>query len=111
MTIKVIVSPEEKARIKELAAGGSMSSYVKRRALDLTEPDPTPIMQIIETQATVANRMNEIATNVITDKAIYEAEVIELLDRMTALENITADALKEATHNGNAGQQERQGDA
>lgn len=107
MTIKVIVSPEEKARIKELAAGSSVSSYVKRRALAWIEPNPTPLMKIIETQATVANKLNDIATNIITDKAIYEAEVLELLDRMTELENIT----KEALQNGNAGQQERQGDA
>ena len=111
MTIKVIVSPEEKARIKELAAGSSVSSYVKRRALAWTESDPTPIMSIIETQSTVANKLNDIATNIIADKAIYEAEVIELLDRMTELERITADALKEVNIDGHAWQQERQGDA
>lgn len=107
MVIKVIVSPEEKARIKELAAGSSMSSYVKRCALSWIEPDPAPIMRIAETQSAVANRINEIATSVIEDKAIYEAEVIELLERMAELEHIT----KEALHNGYTGQQERQGDA
>lgn len=99
MIIKAIVTEQEKERIEQLAKarGQSVSAYVKDRALmkrTRTNKQET-LMSFIEEQSTVGRRINEIAIGVIKNKAIYEEEVLELLDRMTELERITAEFLKE----------------
>ena len=113
MVIKADVTPEQKARIKELAAaeGKSVSSYIKEKVLCWTDPSAAsePLLKLIEAQAPVLQRMTEVATTVIQNKVIYEAEILELLDRMAWIEDVTAATVKEVLHNGNSGQQERQG--
>lgn len=105
MIVKADVTPEEKARIKELAsaAGMSVSSYLKKQALCWTDPDPTRLMQLVEAQAPVLQRVKELATSPIQHKVIYEAEILELLDRVKWIEDVTAAAVKEVLHNGHAG--------
>ena len=105
MVVKTDVTPEEKTRIKELASanGMSVSSYIKKQALCWTDPNPTPIMQLIEAQAPVLQRINELATTAIQNKVIYEAEILELLDRVSWIEDATAAAIKEVLKNGNSG--------
>ena len=105
MVVKTDVTPEEKTRIKELASanGMSVSSYIKKQALCWTDPNPTPIMQLIEAQAPVLQRINELATTAIQNKVIYEAEILELLDRVSWIEDATAAAIKEVLRNGNTG--------
>lgn len=110
MIIKAEVTAEEKERIKALAKseGKSVSSYIRTKALCWTDPSAAaePIMKFIEAQAPVLQRMNEIATTVIQNKVIYEAEILELLDRIAWIEDVTAAAVKEVIRNGNTGQQE-----
>ena len=105
MIVKADVSPEEKTRIKELAAmnGMSISSYIKRQALCWTDTDPTPVMKFIEAQAPVLQRVNELATAAIQNKVIYEEEVLEILAHVTWIEDVTAAAMKEVLRNGNSG--------
>ena len=105
MIVKAEVSPEEKARIKELAsaAGMSVSSYLKKQALCWTDPDPTPILKLIEAQAPVLQRIGELATAPIQNKVIFEAEILELLDRVSWIEDVTAAAVKEVLKNGHSG--------
>lgn len=103
MVIKAEVTPEEKSRILELAAGRSISSYIREKALCWTDTDPAPIMRYAETLAGISQRINEIATTVIRNKVIYEEEILELLDRMASVESATANALKEASKNGHSG--------
>ena len=100
MEIKATVTPEEKARIKELAGNQSISSYIKEKALCWADPNPTQLMKLIEAQAPVLQRINEIATTVIENKVIYEEEVLELLDRIAWIEDVTAAAVKEVIKNG-----------
>ena len=98
MIVKADVTPEQKARIQELAAaeGKSVSSYIKEKALSWTEPDPTSLMKLIEAQAPVLHRIKELATAPIQNKVVYEVEILELLDRVKWIENATAAAIKEA---------------
>ena len=44
------------------------------------------ILEPIESQAPVLNRIRDIATGVIQNKVIYEADIIELLDRIACIE-------------------------
>lgn len=105
MIVKADVTPDEKARIKELAsaAGMSVSSYIKKQALCWTDPDPTPLMKLVEAQAPVLQRVGELATAPIQNKVVYEAEILELLDRISQIEDMTATAVKEVLHNGHSG--------
>lgn len=100
MIIKTEVTPEEKVLIKELAGDQSLSSYIREKALGRTDP---PLMQYIEALAGIAQRMNDIALTVIENKVIYESEIVELLERMTTLEKLTTDFLKEVTKHGYSG--------
>lgn len=106
MVVKADVTPEEKARIKELAsaAGMSVSSYLKKQALCWTDTDPTPLMKLVEAQAPVLQRVKELATSPIQHKVIYEAEILELLSRIKWIEDVTAAAVKEVLHIGNSRQ-------
>ena len=105
MIVKADVTPEEKTHIKELAsaAGMSVSSYIKKQALCWTDPDPTPIMQLIEAQAPVLQRIRDLTTASIQNKVIFEAEILELLDRVSWIEDVTAAAVKEVLRNGHIG--------
>lgn len=60
------------------------------------------LMVFAEQQAEIAHSINSIATAALKNKAIYEAEILDLLARMTELEKLTAAALKEVTRNGNS---------
>ena len=105
MIMKTEVTPEEKAMICGFAKqdGKSISAYLKTRALyKNTEHSPEVLMQCVEVLSSVAKDINRIATTVLKNKVIYEAEILELLDRMTALEKTTAEALKEVRKNGNS---------
>lgn len=114
MIIKTIVSEQEKERIEQYAKarGQSVSAYVKERALmKRTKTNKQELlMGFIEEQASVSQHIKNIAIGVIENKAIYEEEVLELLDRMAELERITIDFLKGVNPNGNIGQQERKED-
>ena len=70
------------------------------------DPDLTlaALMVFAEQQAEIAHSINAIATAVLKNKAIYESEILELLARMERLEQLTADALKEVSRNGNSQQ-------
>lgn len=102
MIIKAEVTAEEKALIEGFAKaeGKSMSAYLKSRAMQKIDPSER-FMECINIQSEIANRINEIATTIIRNKVIYEAEVLELLERMTALEMSNATMLKEVRKNGN----------
>ena len=50
------------------------------------------------------DRIRDIATGVIQNKVIYEADIIELLDRIAWIEESTTSLLREANRNGNPGQ-------
>lgn len=106
MIVKADVTPEEKTRIKELAsaAGMSVSSYIKTQALCWTDPTPEPLMQLVEAQAPVLQRVKELATAPIQNKVIYEAEILELLDHIKWIEDVTVAAVKEVLHNGHSRQ-------
>ena len=113
MIMKTEVTPEEKAMICGFAKrdGKSITAYLKSRALyDYTEHSPEALMQCVEVLSSIAKDINLLATTVLRNKAIYEAEVLELLDRMTAIENTVAVALKEVRKNGNPRKQEHKGD-
>lgn len=101
MVIKTEVTPEEHALIRERAKGEgkSIKAYLRDRALGTAEPMEVlhVLMEYIEKQADIAQRMNEIATSVVRNKVVYEAEVLELLDRMAMLEATTGDFLKEVS--------------
>lgn len=96
MIVKADVTPEEKARIKELASntGMSVSSYIRKQALCWTDPDPTPVMKLIETQAPVLQRIDELASTQLQNKVIFEAEILEILDHVSRIEDTTKEALK-----------------
>lgn len=103
MIMKTEVTPEEKAMICGFAKadGKSITAYLKSCALyKNTEHSSEALMQCIEVLSGVARDINRLATTVLRNKAIYEAEILELLDRMTALEQTTAEALKEVRKNG-----------
>ena len=105
MIMKTEVTPEEKAMICGFAKadGKSITAYLKSRALNnYTEHSPEALMQCVEVLSGIAMDINVLATTILRNKAIYEAEILELLDRMTALEQTTAEALKEVRKNGNS---------
>lgn len=107
MVIKAQVTAEEKQRIKELAAGRSISSYVKEKALCWNDQPAAvePLMKFIEAQAPVLQRINELATTAIQNKVIYEEEMLELLERVSWIEDVTAAAMKEVIKNGHSRKQ------
>ena len=105
MIMKTEVTPEEKAMICGFAKadGKSITAYLKSRALyNNTEHSPDALMQCVEVLSSIATDINKLATTILRNKAIYETEILELLDRMTAVERTTADALKEVRKNGNS---------
>ena len=110
MTIKTEVTPEEKALIQSLAKaeGKSVSAYLKSKALANPEIAPEHILKCIDIQSEVAKDINRIVTTSLRNKAIFEAEILELLKRMTALEEASAVALKEARRHGNTRKQKHQ---
>jgi hypothetical protein len=84
------------------ADGMSISAYLKKKALyKNTERSPEAMMQFVEVLSGIARDINRLATTILKNKAIYEDEILELLDRMTALEQTAAEALKEVRKNGN----------
>ena len=103
MIMKTEVTQTEKDMICGFAKadGMSISAYLKKKALQRTESSPTALMQCVEVLSGIAQSINRIATAVLRNKAIYETEILELLDRMTALEQTLAEALKEVRRNGN----------
>ena len=107
MTIKTEVTPEEKALIQALAKAEkkSVSAYLKSKALDKAEISPEHILRCIDIQSGIARDINQITTTALKNKAIYEAEILELLDRMTALEQTSDEALKEVRRHGNTRKQ------
>jgi hypothetical protein len=96
MVIKTEVTPEEKAVIKAYAKseGKTMKAYLRDRALSKSDAASAPLMQCIEIQSRIAQRMNDVATSVLKNKAVYESDILELLDRMTELEKATTEVLK-----------------
>ena len=114
MIIKTDVTPEEKSLIQSLAKaeGKSVSAYLKSRAMySYTEHSPEASMQCVEVLSGIARDINVLATTILKNKAIYEAEILELLDRMTALEQTAAIALKEVRKNGNSRKQKHKGNS
>lgn len=111
MIMKTEVTPEEKAMICGFAKadGKSISAYLKSRALCETDNSPEESMQCVEVLSGIAHDINRIATTIIRNKAIYETEILELLDRMTALEHAAAEALKEVRKDGNPRKQKHKG--
>lgn len=114
MIIKAEVTPEEKSLIQSFAKaeGKSMAAYLKSRALySYTEHSPEALMQCVEVLSNIAHDINRLATTIFRNKAIYEEEILELLDRMTSLEQTTAEALKEVRKDGNPRKQKHKGNA
>ena len=114
MVVKTEVPPEEKAMICNFAKqdGKSISAYLKSMALhNYTDNSPEALMQCVEVLSGIAQDINRLATAVLRNKAIYEADILELLDRMTALEKTTATALKEVRNDGNSRKQKHKGNA
>ena len=112
MIMKTEVTAEEKAMICGFAKadGKSISAYLKSRALyKNTEHSPEALMQCVEVLSGIARDINRLVITVLRNKAIYEAEILELLDRMTALEQATAEVLKEVRKDGNSRKQKYKG--
>ena len=109
MIIKTDVTQEEKNIIQSLAKaeGKSVSAYLKSRALCKAELTPEALMRCIDIQSSIAKDINSISINILRNKAIYEAEILELLDRMSALEKSSAELLKEVRMRGNTRKQKR----
>lgn len=107
MIIKTDVTPEEKNLIQSLAKaeGKSVSAYLKSRALCKVELSPEALMRCIDIQSGIAKDINAISINILRNKAIFEEEILELLNRMTALEQSTSEALKEVRKGGNSRKQ------
>ena len=107
MIVKTDVTPEEKSIIQSLAKaeGKSLSAYLKSRALCKSEITPEAMMRCIDIQSNIAKDINSISINILRNKAIYEAEILELLDRMTALEKSNAELVKEVRGRGDARKQ------
>jgi hypothetical protein len=101
--MKTEVTQTEKDMIRGFAKadGMSISAYLKKKALQRTENSPTALMECVEVLSGIAQSINRIATTTLRNKAIYEAEILELLDRMTELEKALAVALKEVRKDGN----------
>lgn len=103
MIVKAEVTQKEKDMICGFAKrdGKTISAYLKSRALQEKTSDSSECMlRCIDIQSGIARDINSIATTILKNKAIYEAEILELLDRMTALEQATATALKEVRRDG-----------
>ena len=113
MIVKTEVTPEEKAMICGFAKadGKSISAYLKSRALQRTENNTEALMQCVEVLSGIAHNINRLAITVLRNRAIYEDEILELLDRMTALEQTVATALKEVRKDGNPRKQKHKGNA
>lgn len=114
MILKTEVTPEEKAMICGYAKrdGKTITAYLKSRALyNHTDHSIEALMQCVEVLSGTARDINRLVTSSLRNKAIYEAEILELLDRMTALEQATAEALKEVRKDGNSRKQTHKGDA
>ena len=113
MIMKTEVTPEEKAMICGFAKadGKSISAYLKSRALQKTENSTEALMQCVEVLSSVAQHINRLSTTILKNRAVYEDEILELLDRMTALEQATATALKEVRKDGNPRKQKHKGNA
>lgn len=111
MIVKAEVTPEEKTMICSYAKadGKSVSAYLKSRALCEPKDSNEALMQSVEVLSSVAQSINRLVVSVLRNKAIYEAEILELLQRMTVLEQATAEALKEVRSNGNSRKQKRKG--
>ena len=109
MIIKTDVTPEEKNLIQSLAKaeGKSVSAYLKSRALCKAETSPEALLQCIDIQSSIARDINSISINILRNKAIFEAEILELLDRMSALERSNAEVLKEVRKRGDTRKQKR----
>ena len=107
MVIKARVTEEEKAFIEELAKreGRSVSSLIRDRLLKSSDytAQMEPVMKYIEEQSKVALKLNEVASAVLKNKVIYETEILDMLDRMTEMEKLTAGLLKEVQKYGNFG--------
>lgn len=105
MIIKTDVTPEERAIIKQNAKteGKTITAYLRDRALCKSEHTSNALMQCVEVLSDVGRDINVLATTVIRNKIIYEEEILELLERMTALEMNTANMLKEVRKHGNIG--------
>lgn len=94
------------------ADGKSISAYLKSRAL--CEPQGhsnDALMQSVEVLSGIARDINRLVTATLRNKIIYEDEILELLQRMTALETTTAEILKEVRSNGNSRKQKHKGNA
>lgn len=90
----------------------SISAYLKKKALDnYTEHYPEVLMQCIEVLSGIARDINRIVITTLRNKVIYEDEILELLERMTALEQATAEALKEVRKDGNSRKQKHKSNA
>lgn len=113
MIIKAEVTPEEKELIQSLAKaeGMSISAYIKCKILCKTENNSDALMQCVEVQAGIAQDINSIATTILKSKAIYESDILELIDRMTALEQANLEMLKAVRNNGNSRKQKHKGNA
>ena len=107
--IQADVTAEEKAIVvaKARAAGKPMSAYIRDLAVGNVSPSHSQefltelLLRLTETQSSIANRINDIATAQLKHKAIYEKEILEMLSLMTAMEQTTAAVLKEVLRNGN----------
>ena len=111
MIMKTEVTPEEKTMICGFAKadGKSISAYLKSMALhNYTERSPEALMQCVEVLSNISQDINRLVTATLRNKAIYETDILELLERMTALERATATALKEVRSNGNSRKQKHQ---
>ena len=75
-----------------------------------TEHSPEALMQCVEVLSGIAQDINHLVTTTLRNKAIYETEILELLERMTELEKTTAEALKEVRKDGNSRKQKHKGD-
>ncbi len=89
-----------------------MAAYLKSRALQANGGGASEcFVKCVEIQASAARDINEIATTVLRNKAIYEADILTLLDRMNTLETTTTTALKEVRKDGNPRKQKRKGNS
>ena len=114
MIMKTEVTAEEKDMICGFAKadGMSISAYLKNCAMNKnTEHSPEALMQCVEVLSGIAQDINLLVTTTLRNKIIYEEEILELLRRMTALEQTTAEALKEVRSNGNSRKQKHKGNA
>ena len=100
MIIKAEVTQHERELIRQLAKteGKSVSAYIKEKALNRIDSVILiePLMCFIETQAEIAQKINSIVTNTFKNKVVYETDILQLMNRMNELEEITSSFLKES---------------